>query len=335
VTRTPWSSARGRRLGWLGLLVLLVGALWLLGPSSGSGRGGPVSWRSGVFSGYGPFGDRRLARWRRAPVQVATDFTGSDNWGQIEDPAWAIAQWGRAKGVRPDLSVALWPATGGSLADAAAGAYNPHFAALARNLVAGGLARAGLRLGWEFNATWYRWSVATPADAADYAAAWRQIVTAMRSVPGARFSFDWAVNRQPGGVDPALSYPGDAYVTAIGMDVYDWNDSGLTETPSQRWHDLVHKGYGLAWQSRFAGAHHKPIAFPEWALVSYAPKPAVAGGDDPSFIEHMFGWFKSHNVAFEDYFNYDPAASGTYYGIATGNQKFPKAAATYKELYAR
>jgi hypothetical protein len=206
---------------------------------------------------------------------------------------------------------------------------------MARNLVAGGLASAGLRLGWEFNATWYRWSVGTPAAAVSYAEAWRQIVTAMRSVPGANFSFDWALNRQSGGVDPTLSYPGDAYVSEIGMDVYDWNESGLSETPSNRWNDLVNKGYGLAWQAKFASARRKPIAFPEWGLVSFVPNPALAGGDDPSFIQHMFNWFKSHNVAFEDYFNSDNAVAGTYYGITTGNGKFSKSAALYQKLYTR
>ena len=58
------------------------------------------------------------------------------------------------------------PESGGSLAGAASGAYDEHFAALARNLVAGGLGGAGIRLGWEFNGSWYRWSVRSAGDAA-------------------------------------------------------------------------------------------------------------------------------------------------------------------------
>ncbi len=58
--------------------------------------------------------------------------------------------------------------------------------------------------------TWYRWSVRTAADAAHYAAVWRQIVTAMRSVPGQHLNFDWAPTIAVGGLNPALSYPGDA-----------------------------------------------------------------------------------------------------------------------------
>ena len=47
-------------------------------------------------------------------------------------------------------------------------------------------ANAILRLGWEFNGTWYPWAVTDPTDAADFAAYFRNIVTAMRLVPGHR-----------------------------------------------------------------------------------------------------------------------------------------------------
>jgi hypothetical protein len=334
-TRAP-ITAGSRRVGrFLRAAAALVGSslLLLVAPAPGWASGTPVSWPSGVFAGYGPAGDAGFGAWRGAPVQTATDYIGSDNWGQIEDPAWAISQWSADRAVTPDLSVALWPSSGGSLAEVASGADNAHFVALARNLVAAGLGGVGIRLGWEFNATWYRWSVGSAADAANFAAAWRQIVGAMRSVPGANFSFDWCPNLQAGGINPALAYPGDAYVTDIGMDVYDWNESAPNETPSQRWSDIVSKGYGLAWQASFAAAHHKPIAFAEWGLVSYAPDPARAGGDDPAFVQNMFDWFKSHNVAFENYFDTDAPSLATDYGISTGNGQFPNASALYQQLY--
>ncbi len=312
---------------------MAIALLCLLAGSAGAAARGPV-WRSGAFVGYGGAGDEEFGVWRGAAIQTATDYIGSDDWSQIEDPAWAISQWRAMRGVVPDLSVALWPASGGSLAEAASGAYDEHFAALARNLVAGGLGGAGIRLGWEFNGTWYRWSVRSAGDAAEFAAAWRRVVVAMRSVPGARFSFDWAANLQSTGIDPELAYPGDAYVSDIGMDVYDWNESGANEAPSARWNDIVNKGYGLAWQARFAAAHGKPIAFPEWGLVSYAPNPGLAGGDDPVFVQNMFSWFQTHNVAFENYFDADAPALGQFFGLTTGSGRFPNAAAVYQQLYA-
>ena len=293
-----------------------------------------ITWRSGVFAGYGPSGDAAFGTWRGAPVRSATDFLPSDNWTQMDDPAWAIGQWGPVTAVWPDFSVALWPASGGNLADAAAGAYDAHFAALARSLVAGGLGGTGIRLGWEFNGSWYRWSVRSVSDAALFAQAWRGIVTAMRSVPGAHFQFDWALSAGASAVDPALAYPGDAYVDDIGMDVYDWNPSGSTESPTQRWTGLVNESYGLAWQANFASVHHKPIAFPEWGVVSYTLQPSAAGGDDSTFVQNMVAWFRTHNVSFENYFDADASSLGMSYGLTTGTGLFPKSAATYQQLYS-
>ncbi|MCW3016424.1 MAG: hypothetical protein JWO02_3516 [Solirubrobacterales bacterium] len=292
----------------------------------------PKAWKSGVFSGYGPGGVDAFATWRGSTVQTATDFTPWDNWSLIEKPAWSIWAWGLAPAVQPVLSVPMWPNTGGSLAQAATGAYNTHFATLARNLVAAGLSTAVLRIAWEFNGTWYPWSVRTSTDAANFAKAWRQIVGAMKAVPGQRFGFDWAPTVRQGGVDPALAYPGDAYVTDIGLSAYDWNER-LNPTAAQRWSDLVNNGYGLAWQARFAAAHRKPVAFAEWGLAYNAADPAGGGGDDPTFIQNMYTWFATHNTAFENYFNSD-TDYGLSYGMKTGSGRFPVAAALYRTLWA-
>jgi hypothetical protein len=325
-----------RALRCAAALTVLVGLATLAsaGVASAASGASAITWRSGVFAGYGPSGDAAFGTWRGAPVTSATDFLPSDNWTQMEDPAWAIGQWGPVTSVWPDLSVAPWPASGGNLADAAAGAYDAHFAALARSLVAGGLGGAGIRLGWEFNGSWYRWSVRSASDAALFAQAWRGIVTAMRSVPGAHFQFDWALSAGASTADPALAYPGDAYVDDIGMDVYDWNPSGSTESPTQRWNGIVNESYGLAWQANFASAHHKPIAFPEWGVVNYAVQPSAAGGDDPTFVQNMVSWFRTHDVSFENYFDADATSLGMSYGLTTGNGLFPKSAVTYQQLYS-
>src|SRR5581483_7148054 len=162
--------------------------------------------------------------------------------------------------------------------------------------------------------------------------AWRQLVESMRSVPGAHFTFDWCPNLQTNGIDPALAYPGDRFVSEIGLDVYDWSETGPGETAAQRWRDIVGKGYGLAWQQRFAAIHHKPISFPEWGLVSDPTNPALAGGDDPLFVQNMFAWFKAHNVAFENYFDANAPTQGRYYAFSSG--LFPRASQRYRELYS-
>ena len=79
----------------------------------------------------------------------------------------------------------------GTLAAGATGAYNAHFVTLARTLMAAGESDAYLRLGWEFDGTWTAWKATTPSSEANYAAYFRQIVTAIRSVPGEHFRFVW------------------------------------------------------------------------------------------------------------------------------------------------
>lgn len=285
-----------------------------------------------MFAGYGPMADEAFATWRGAPVQTATDYLESADWNQLEDPTWDIRAWRQAPSIQPVLTVPMWAGTGGSLARAAAGAYNGRFEAMARRLVAGGLGSAIIRLGWEFNGTWYPWSVGTPAGAKQYARAWRQIVGAIQSVRGEHFGFDWSMTMASGGVNPALAYPGDGYVSSIGMDVYDMDETASNESASQRWSDIVHRGYGLAWQARFAATHHKPVSFAEWA-VAYEPlDPTWSGGDDPSFIQNMYDWFATHDTAFEDYFDAD--AGFTDYGLTTGSGQFPSSVALYQTLYS-
>jgi hypothetical protein len=251
-------------------------------------------------------------------------------WSEIEDPSWDIASWEQDPNIKVVMTIPMWAATGGSLSAAAAGQYNTYYATMAKNLIAGGLGSSIIRLGWEFNGTWYPWSAENASQAGQYAAAWRQEVGAIKSVKGGHFTFDWSMTINDGGINPALAYPGDSYVDYIGMDVYDWDEyPGLTT--AQRWNDIVNNGYGLAWQASFAAQHKKPISFAEWALADNPSSPSTSGGDDPAFIQNMYNWFSTHNTAFEDYFDTD--ANGDDFGMTTCNGEFPNATAKYLQLF--
>jgi hypothetical protein len=333
MTNSPGLHTPARSRALLRLLPALVVALFVavLGAAPANAAGRPnVNWQSGVFNGFGPAPDITFGNWRGLSVQTGTDYVSASTWSLIENPAWDLAAW-HGSTVRPVLSLQVGP-PGSSMAQAATGAYNSHYVALAKNLVAAGLGNAILRFDWEFNGTWYPWSVKTAADAANFAAGWRQIVGAMKTVPGANFGFDWCVAGASSGVDPALAYPGDAYVTTIGMDVYDWNWVP-GQTAAQRWNGLVNAPYGLQWQANFAAQHGKQVSFAEWGLTYSPYYPAYSGGDDPTFVQNMYNWFGSHNTAFEDYFNADEPSSGQYYSMTDGYNLFPQASALYKQLW--
>ena len=91
---------------------------------------------------------------------------------------------------------------------------------------------------------------------------------------------------------------------------------------------------GLAWQARFAKRHHKAISFPEWALVSDPLQPDQAGEDDPYFVRHMHRWFATHDVAYENYFDYDEGLGGQF-ALDSGNRKFAIARVLYQHLWGR
>jgi hypothetical protein len=254
----------------------------------------------------------------------SSGWDGMDGAGGSED--WMLGQW-RNTGYRLVLGVPILPGgSGGSLAAGAAGAYNPYFAILAQTLVNDGAANAILRLGWEFNGSWYPWSVANNTDAQNFAAFWRQIVDSMRAVPGQQFKFLW--NPNGGGTSDwnlELAYPGSAYVDYIGTDIYDqyW---GSSPTPQAAWSDAVNQTWGLNWLVSFAGAQGRPIAIPEWSVDFRSDGHGM--GDDPNFINQFANWIAANNVAFTCIFSYNDSSTGQDNDITDGS--FPNALAAFR-----
>jgi Glycosyl hydrolase family 26 len=284
-----------------------------------------VPGKLGVYRGSAnPGGVGEFAAWSGSDVRWALDFLASGTWSDIESPTWWTDGWAGSP-YRTVYSIPLLPGTGGTLAQGASGAHNEHFAKLGRTLVAGGEADAILRLGWEFNGGWFRWSA--NGDPASFAAYWRQIVDTMRAVPGQRFQFDWSPVLGQGAVAPDRAYPGDAYVDYIGLDVYDQDWFPGWSDPAQRWQNLLTQPFGLRWHRDFAAAHGKPMTFPEWGLMTRAD--GHGGGDNPYFIERMHDWIASNNVAYALYFEFD-APDGAHRLM---NGQFPRSAARFLQLF--
>ncbi|HUI03668.1 MAG TPA: glycosyl hydrolase [Acidimicrobiales bacterium] len=257
------------------------------------------------------------------PLLAADYLVGSNGWGAMESTS-GLGSW-KGSGYRLVLGVPIIPdGTGATLASGAAGAYNAYFVTLARNLVSAGFSNAILRLGWEFNANWYNWGVSNPTDAAHFAAYWRNIVTAMRSVSGQAFQFLWNPNGQgPTSYTPSQAYPGDAYVNYVGTDVYD-NCWCSPQTPQDAWSLQMTQPWGLNWLASFAAQQGKPIAFPEWSVDFRTDGHGL--GDDPYFINQFANWITTHDVVFTDMFSFN--TSDQRNDITDGH--FPKALAAFK-----
>lgn len=286
----------------------------------------------GAYAGPGATGVAKAASFSTEmgfPLTHILDFAPAKDWKSITDPEWLLAAHANGR-AQLEYSLPMLPESSQySLASCARGDYDAHWRDLARNLVRTGLQDAIVRPGWEFNGDWYPW--AARGKAAAYVGCFRSIVTNMRATAGQRFRFDWNPTLG-GGVMPAeQAYPGDGYVDYIGVDTYDMSNrfarSHSRSTRSRVWHDILHGDHGLAFWSRFAAAHHKPMAVPEWGVVGLSN--SIGGGDDPSFVNHMFRFMTDpgHHVAYQQYFD---AESNVADHRLDAGARFPRSQAAYR-----
>jgi hypothetical protein len=263
------------------------------GTISGLGRADQAIGRA--FECAELFGDA-VSTWAEWERPWFTDHPGADyDW-----PGWLRAGDGRRQLVLtldlvPHPLAADWRSAG------AAGDFDAYAKVLARNLVAAGMGSAVIRLAHEMNATWYFDNIGTTAaDRAAWVGTWRQVVTSMRSVPGAHFQFDWNVSSGYRAVSFADYYPGDGYVDVIGVDQYDsYVDLRHSTGTAQRFSQITAQPDGLDALVAFAEAHHKPVSIPEWGLLDTS----AGAGDDPAFVSGIAGVVRHDEVAYQSYFD--------------------------------
>lgn len=294
-------------------------------------RGG-ATW-TGVYTGSGgvPAAEAFSAD-QGAPIRWVTAFLSGGGWGALDDPSWYLSRWPVTSGVSMDWAIPMLNAGGDSLAAGAAGAYDEHFANLARAFVAAGQPSVTFRLGWELGSTSQPWYAGSqPAAFARY---WRRIVTVMRAVPGQSFRFDWnAAGSAPG--DPVYgAYPGDAYVDYVSNDIYDasWDPAaGYAANAASP------AGHRAAWRAvqaeltqlvSFGATHRKPIGVPEWGEWFRAD--GHGGGDDPYFVARMAQWLTSTpSLAFAMYYDADDDGLHALY-----DGRFPLSSAVWSRTFS-
>jgi hypothetical protein len=321
------TSGRTRLRALLGaaLCTTLIGGVAAVAPTTSAQA--VSTWTSGVAGSGNTDSPASFATWRGASVPVVSNYIPRATWDGIANPT-GVAEWD-GLGYHMVWSVPMLPNNEGTIQIGATGAYNLYFISLAQHLVANGQGNADIRLGWEMNGSWYTWR--GDKDPASYVAYWRQIVTAMRAVPGAQFTFNWSpANNAPKPAEP--DYPGDAYVDEVGHSVYDQAWDVSADMIASRWDEIYNGrwGYeGMAWLSAFSKTHNKPIGVAEWGLSKRCD--GHAGLDDPTFIQNMYNYFASNNMAYEMYYNFDPNTCEKH---AINDGMFPKSAALYQKLWS-
>lgn len=279
----------------------------------------------GVYLGAGCPGRNRLdgyERWLGRKVDRVHDGLAQDSWTAMVGAVAYVAKCWDGVNREMTLFIPMLPRDGKStIVEGAQGKYDDYFRSIAGSLIWRGYGNSVIRLGPEFNASWFPWtSVKQPAAWAEY---WRRIVRTMRSVPNANFRFDWNVACYAGAPSPEAAYPGDEYVDFIGCDVYNASWNPAVATGEQRWNAVLNAQYGLNWHRQFAAAHGKPMSYPEWGTGTRPD--GHGGGDDPIFIARMANWIRGNNVAYHMYWDY-PAPD---YNAKLSDGSKPAAAAAF------
>jgi len=280
-------------------------------------------WGLGVSAG-GPNGVGQYERWLGREIKLVNVYLSRRGWLALEHSVAPAARMWEGRDVRLVVGVPMLPPSGATLAEGAEGAYDRHFRRVAEELVAHGHEDAVIRVGWEFDASWYAWDARRDPDS--YRAFFRRIVEEMRSVEGSRFWFDW--NSSGGdGTDPSSLYPGDDVVDIIGLDIYDSSSRPVTADPEARWLDHRQRPGGLDWLVSFAAERGKPISLPEWGLSTRHVDGAEP--DNPDFVRRMHEFIEEHDVLYYSYFEHDNDEGS--FALSSGT--FPLAAETYRQLF--
>lgn len=260
----------------------------------------------GAFLSPGTDGVRRIERWERwlggRDLRAGHTYLPGDEWSNIEGRRKFLAPWARWRRAEPGrllvLNVPMQERNEVTVSDhavrtllraGAAGRFDGHYRALARNLVRLKVPDTVIVLGWEMNGTTYTHRCGP--DPESWKEYWRRIVGTMRSVSGQRFRFDFTPNRGRDDIGWTSCYPGDDVVDIVGMDTYD--------QPAGRTFDAqVREPFGLQAHVDFARAHRKAISYPEWGLFR--------NGDNPEYVRRMLGWFKRHKPLYQTISDYCP-----------------------------
>ncbi|MDB4935769.1 MAG: hypothetical protein JWP87_2741 [Labilithrix sp.] len=231
--------------------------------------------------------------WSGFHQDFLTSFINCDTWANAAASDWGFEiMKSQPPGENIQQVVCLSTEEDPSLQHVASGMYDAQIENVGKLFLKHDYPNAIIRVGHEFEGNWYPWGLwggVNDADFAGFIAAFRRVATILKKV-SPTFTIVW----NPGcsylaeATNSELAYPGDDVVDVIGVDCYDDN-SGVDH--------LFNGAYGMNQWAQFAKSHGKPIALPEWGLMS--------GGDHPEFIQAMFDFMVSNNTFLQSYWDSD------------------------------
>lgn len=256
--------------------------------------------------------DNFFAWWLNRSSVYAVVFNGNYTWTEIQGNTSYVNAWGRWCAQHPNskivVSVAMLPGVGNtpssgvSHAKGARGDYDTYFRALATKIRDAGLCdQVIIRLGWEFNGSWYPWRIQVGSaenDARHFAANFCRVSQTMRGLaatsttdPGkmpANLAFNWCGTKfwnsyDVGTAFPANTlatttstgvsypaYPGDDYVDSVGVDIYDTDAAGTSYGNSANTRPWSSTVLSTAWNNIVGSASSTHNGIAKWQAVANA-----------------------------------------------------------------
>ena len=355
-----------------------------LGVYSGDPNGSDLSEEKSFESDYSSF----VSTLGTVPtyLDTYTDYTQPiDDWvGSANFQATSDAQSPDAKNLIPVISLPM-ASTDSSAGSAdsqyqaiAAGDYDSVYEGILQAYVAQGYTNLVFRPGWEMNIPGPTYAGDTTQDQADWVAAYKQIYTVLHQ-EAAAVGINVTVVWNPGVTNytnaNALTslYPGNAYVDAIGADVYsdiypysdgtnssgqatyyDWNTDEENTSVAQfitdpvnrehywtypaatKWADDSSGGHALSLDQllAFAEVQGKPFAIPETGAGNSDAGADVS--DDAAFPQWLASQLTTAEAAGEkiDFVNiWDSNAGGGNYEFSNASDDKPLEAAAWAEYF--
>jgi hypothetical protein len=273
--------------------------------------GGPsaLNYMVGIKTNSVPTGPAKVETWLGRPLDIAgTTITTTSYIG-------SGAPYTTMSGAHPllECSFPLLSIFGESnalsdLGQAASGAYDATYGVMAKALASWKNPLISVRIGWELNGTWYKWSngQGTNATYANFVAAFKRAAVQVRKQnPNVLVQWNLAWGQE----DPTPYWPG-AYdantnpggVDVISMDFYQANISQYNNGGKQSSWSLAQSGVtiDLDWMVTFAKNHNVKIALSEYGAGSPSSGGETSGKalDDGAWTAASIAWMNAQPPGF-------------------------------------
>jgi hypothetical protein len=270
---------------------------------------GALGYMIGIKTNGTPTGPAKVEAWLGRPLDIAgTTITTTSYIG-------SGTPYTTASGAHPllECSFPLLSIFGESnaltdMAQAASGSYDATYEAMAEALAGWANPLLSVRIGWEFNGNWYKWSnvVGTHATYANYVSAFKRAAALVRK-HNPHVLIQW--NIAWGQPDPTPYWPG-AYdatnnpggVDVISMDFYQANISQYNNGGKQSTWALAQSGVtiDLDWMVAFAQKNGVKIALSEYGAGSSSSngEGSGAGLDDGTWTAASIAWMNAQPPGF-------------------------------------